>query len=237
MEKIKCPECKKRLGDFLICADKVADLFYWEDKEKKFVIARGTTLNIVKNWKQAIEYQSQEKKKNTSAYWKKEHSIRMYADFDSGHVSVYNNKNQRAKTTALCKLPEDIYEIEGPGAKAQEEADRVQILEMQLKEETKKRKEAEAEAAEERDNRTAEKLNARFKDIGVEGVRVHRPFHSSHASGLHMSFEAAKVILYNLADLDDKESLRRRLIKISGVCSWEELVKLEKSEKLEKKAS
>lgn len=209
----------------------MADLYYWEDKEQKFVIARGTTLKLTEDWKQ--ENENWKTKSIKTAHWKKDHSIRMYAE--DGQVRIYNRDNQRAESTTLCKLPEDIYTIEGPGAKAHEEEDRVRILEMQLKEETKKRKEAEAQAAEERDNRTAEKLKARFKDLELEGVSVHRPFHSNHASGIHLTFEAAEIILYNLESLDDEDFLKRLLIKSAGVCSWEELVA--KFAKNEKKAS
>lgn len=49
MDNIRCEECKKRLGDkFLISADKVAKLVYWEGKEDKLVIARGTKIVLTK---------------------------------------------------------------------------------------------------------------------------------------------------------------------------------------------
>jgi hypothetical protein len=214
--EVKCPECKKRLGDFLIRADKVADLYYWEDKEEKFVIPRDTKLVLVKNWKQEIV------RKNTQAHWKIGHNIRMFVDDSLAHcVSVYNNDNQRASSTTLCRLPKDIFKIEGPGAKAHEEQDRVRLLELQLKKETELRKKAEAEAAEERDNRIAEKLKNRFDAIGVfeKGVRVHRPFHSSRASGIHLSFEAAEIVLYNLECLGDADFLKKALDKLEKKAS------------------
>ena len=207
---VKCPECKKRLkDDYLICADRVADLFYWEDKENKFVIPRETKLVLVKNWKQTILFEPWEKKKTTNANWKTSHGIRMYAE--DGCVIIYNNDNNRAQSTTLCKLIGVTYKIEGPGAKEQEEQDRVKILELQLKKETELRKKAEAEAEEERDNRIAEKLKTRFDKLGLEGVKVHRLFGSSHASGMRMGFEAAEVILYNLEGLDDAEFLKSNL--------------------------
>jgi hypothetical protein len=223
--KVTCEECKKRLGDdYLICADKVADLFYWDDKENKFVIPRETKLVLVKDWKQTINRGSWEKKKSTQAYWKTSHGrIRLTANDDESCVIVYNPDNSRSESIRLCKLPKDIFKIEGPGAKAHEEQDRVRILELQLKKETELRKKAEAEAAEERDNRTAEKLKSRFDAMGVgvfeKGVRVHRPFHSSRASGIHLSFEAAEIVLYNLEGLDDAEFLKKALDKLEKKAS------------------
>ena len=215
---ITCPECQKRLGDgYLIRGDKVADFFYWsEEKKENFLfIPRGTKLILRKNWKQKIEYPKWKKKKPTNANWKTDHDLRMWGgDISPGCAAVYNGDNNRAETTTLCKLPVDVFRIEGPGAAAHEEEDRVRLLELNLKREKKLRQEAEAEAATQRDNLTAEKLKQRFDAIGLDGVKVYRPFHTDRAAGMKMDFDVAEIVLYNLEGLDDERFLKKMLAKL-----------------------
>lgn len=170
--EVKCPKCRERLAGFLVPAEHAMACRYWDEKEGKFIIAKGTTVTLVKTWRQKKSFPS--KGKGKTSRWLTKHNVKLATTssyFDDYCAPVHNYGNESADVARLCDIPEDTIEIGGPGADAHIEEDRVPLLEIRLEDEKKAREKAEAEAEELTLARRIDKLLARFEKLKINARR------------------------------------------------------------------
>jgi hypothetical protein len=175
MIEVKCPKCRERLAGYLVPFEKALACRYWnkEENEGAVILAKGTTIKLVKPWRQ----QKRDvfgKKQKRAARWLAKHDIRIATTHHYRNdycVAVNNHDNNSADSACLCDIPEDVYELGGPGAQAHIDEDRVPLLEIHLEEEKKAREKAEAEAEDLAIARRIDKQLARFEKLGIKARR------------------------------------------------------------------
>jgi len=201
MIEVKCPKCRERLGGFLVPFEQALACRYWnkEDNEGAVILAKGTTIKLVKPWRQVKRDVLGNKNKRASR-WLVKHDVRLSTTHHYRNdycLGVLNRDNNSAVEACLCDIPEDVYELGGPGAEAHIQEDRVPLLEIHLEEEQKARKKAEAEAEDLALARRIDKQLARFEKLGLKARRS-SSFPGMRGSSISMDPDEIERVLLTL---------------------------------------